>query len=224
MALHYSYIKKIITVKGQEMYYCGDGMWFGRTSKADALEGLNSGKYQLWSVVNKQTGEELVDVKLDEFGQIIESVVEEVEKDESQQIQVQEVYEITNAEEEEMIGQTFESIDNLENYINEIASKARYCIKVWVKVSIPNTNGSDTYSFKCEAYKGSWLNLKNYCMQTLKSSIQCCQYSKELDQIPVYERLLTSCEESWGVSKPSDCYDYIPLNSIQKFTATKRVN
>lgn len=41
-------IKKIISKKGQVMYYKGDGIWFGRTTEKDALSGIKSGKYNLF--------------------------------------------------------------------------------------------------------------------------------------------------------------------------------
>lgn len=53
MRARYSRIKKVITAKGQIMYYIGDGMWFGRTSKADAELGLATGKYTLYETVTK---------------------------------------------------------------------------------------------------------------------------------------------------------------------------
>ena len=48
-------IKKIITKKGQIMYYLGDGMWFGRIAKNRAEAGLENGSYNLWETVNKWT-------------------------------------------------------------------------------------------------------------------------------------------------------------------------
>jgi len=48
-----SRIKKIITKKGNVMYYKGDGLWFGRTSKADAELGLATGQYILFTTVNR---------------------------------------------------------------------------------------------------------------------------------------------------------------------------
>ena len=52
-ALRYTRIKKVITAKGQVMYYIGDGMWFGRTSKQDAELGIATGKYTLFETVVK---------------------------------------------------------------------------------------------------------------------------------------------------------------------------
>ena len=46
-------IKKVVTKKGNVMYYKGDGLWFGRTSRIDAEHGLATGEYTLWETVNK---------------------------------------------------------------------------------------------------------------------------------------------------------------------------
>ena len=48
-------IKKVISRKGKALYYLGDGLWFGRTSKADALKGLADGSYTAWETVDKQS-------------------------------------------------------------------------------------------------------------------------------------------------------------------------
>ncbi len=48
-----SKIKKVVTKKGNVMYYRGDGLWFGRTSRIDAEHGLATGEYTLWETVNK---------------------------------------------------------------------------------------------------------------------------------------------------------------------------
>jgi hypothetical protein len=45
--------KKVITKKGQIMYYLGDGLWFGRISKSEAKLGLATQKYSLWETVVK---------------------------------------------------------------------------------------------------------------------------------------------------------------------------
>ncbi len=52
--MRHTRIKKVITQKGKTIYYVGDGFWFGRTSKAKAEDGLNSGKYFLWETVVHQ--------------------------------------------------------------------------------------------------------------------------------------------------------------------------
>lgn len=225
MALHYNYIKKIITVKGQEMYYSGDGCWFGRISKVEALEGLQSGKYRLWSVVNKATGEELTDVKLDANGQIIEvaPTVETTETELPEIIidgtickghKVEEIAtcEIVNSECEEIIGKSFPTIEKLEKFINDTIqqSKTYWSNKIWLKVLLPD--GENTFSFRVDASSGNDVNLKAHTMQSLKSSIQCCKHSKE--DYSIYEQLLTVCESFWGVSKPSDCYSYHSLVNV----------
>lgn len=46
-------IKKVITKKGQVMYYRGDGMWFGRCGKDEAELDLATGNYTLWETVIK---------------------------------------------------------------------------------------------------------------------------------------------------------------------------
>lgn len=51
--MSYYRIKKVITKKGQVMYYLGDGIWFGRISKDQAESGLESTKYVLWETVDK---------------------------------------------------------------------------------------------------------------------------------------------------------------------------
>jgi hypothetical protein len=41
-------IKIVHAKNGKLLYYIGDGFWFGRTSEKKALDGLASGKYQMW--------------------------------------------------------------------------------------------------------------------------------------------------------------------------------
>lgn len=194
------FIKKVITAKKQEMYYVGDGSWFGRTSKADALEGLANGQYSVWSIVDKSTGTESYGVFKDgrivaESDQVNEKIVEENNEP---------VYEVVDSEDVTMIGEKFQTIEQLEEFLNEKAANET-SIKIWVKITIPNTE-SHTYGFKCETYNGVFLNLKAYCMQSLKSSIQYCGYDGESSDI--YKHLLNCCEKAWGTSSPHDCRFY----------------
>lgn len=53
--MRHTRIKKVISRKGKTLYYLGDGLWFGRTSKAQAEEGLADGSYTLWETVDKQS-------------------------------------------------------------------------------------------------------------------------------------------------------------------------
>ena len=194
------FIKKIITAKKQEMYYVGDGSWFGRTSKANALEGLANGQYSVWSIVDKSTGTESYGVFKDgqivaESDQVNEEIVEE---------QNELVYEVVDSENVKMIGEKFPTIEQLEDFLNEKAANET-SIKIWVRIPIPNTE-NHTYGFKCETYDGLFLNLKAYCMQSLKSSIQYCSYDEESSDI--YKHLLNCCEKAWGLSRSSDCRSY----------------
>lgn len=51
MAGRYHRIKIVYTQKGQ-MYYIGDGLWFGRVKKDVAEAGLESGEYCLWETID----------------------------------------------------------------------------------------------------------------------------------------------------------------------------
>jgi hypothetical protein len=42
-------IKIVKNKNGRNMYYLGDGIWFARISETEALKGLASGKYVLWT-------------------------------------------------------------------------------------------------------------------------------------------------------------------------------
>jgi hypothetical protein len=53
--MRHTRIKKVISRKGKTLYYLGDGLWFGRTSKADAEKGLADGTYNLFETVDKQS-------------------------------------------------------------------------------------------------------------------------------------------------------------------------
>ena len=50
-------IKKVITKKGKELYYLGDGIWFGRVSKKVAEQNLEAGIWSLWETVDKRNNE-----------------------------------------------------------------------------------------------------------------------------------------------------------------------
>lgn len=45
----HQFIKKVITKKGQIIYFIGDGFWFGRISKAEAELLLATEKCVLWN-------------------------------------------------------------------------------------------------------------------------------------------------------------------------------
>lgn len=51
-------LKKVISAKGKILWYLGDGLWFGRTSQADAELGLSTGAYVLWETVDHRPAPE----------------------------------------------------------------------------------------------------------------------------------------------------------------------
>ena len=51
--MRHTRIKKVITKKGEAIYYKGDGLWFGRIARSKAEKGLASGEYTLFESVNK---------------------------------------------------------------------------------------------------------------------------------------------------------------------------
>jgi hypothetical protein len=52
MVGRYHRIKKVYTKAGKEMYYIGDGLWFGRVKKDVAEAGMESGEYSLWETID----------------------------------------------------------------------------------------------------------------------------------------------------------------------------
>ena len=208
------YIKKVITVKGQEMWFYGDGLWFGRTSKVNALEKLNSGEFKVWSVVDKATNTEIIGAKLNELGELVtgEEKINDVESTKTV-VPVEEIVEvkITNSENSALQDKQFKTIYDAEKTINKTINRSKlYCTKIWLEILIPNSNGH-TFSFKCEPLKGTKVNLSAYCMQCLKSSLAFTADIKEREKL---QKLLKMCEMIWGISTPSDCAT--PLYAMPK--------
>lgn len=74
------YIKIIVTMKGQELYYKGDGQWFGRVKKEVAEKGLKSGEFVLFSKFDKRTNTEDYFIMEDLYKTEEEKEIEELNK------------------------------------------------------------------------------------------------------------------------------------------------
>ncbi len=205
-------IKKVVS-NGKEYYYRGNGLWFGRTSKVKAMEGLLSGALTPWSL--KVNGEENTSVTIDDQGDIVlKSDVVEVAATEPVSVdevaENQDGCEVVDAEIGEIIGRKFDSIEQLEDCLNTVNESG----KVWVVVTLPNR---EKYRFQCYVSKHQSINLKAYCMQSLKGSLA---FGGE----EIYQKLLDCCQLAWGHCEAKDCYEsavYLPYKSGKKYSNTK---
>jgi len=71
-------IKKVITKTNKEIYYLGNGCWFGRIAKNYALAGLESGKFSMWETIdyretNKEVEDDYVSINLELMTKLAET-------------------------------------------------------------------------------------------------------------------------------------------------------